>query len=357
MSRAARQRRGAGAGVPSAYTRSPMDTSILGSTQQARLEAISDEARAAVEAAAERLQELSGELRAAYGETVVDANSGTSGDSAQPNAEQLGRARVLLGQLELAGQQFRQMFRTADPGDENAGLDSQPSQAPRDPAVATAILAAQEQERSRLAAELHDGPAQALSNAIFQTEIIGHALGDNTRQAEAELQSLSQMLQRELDRLRAYINALRPPLIEPEGLEDGLRESAGELSSRTGIDVDVRIDAPGVGLDESQRAVALRVAQEALRNVGKHALAKRAWLRTYYADSRGRKDREWVLEVGDDGQGFDVAGMTAQSNRRHFGLRFMRERAQLLGAQLSIDANAAAGTVVRLSISTGGERS
>ena len=65
----------------------------------------------------------------------------------------------------------------------------------------------------------------------------------------------------------------------------------------------------------------------------------------------------WLLEVGDDGRGFDMAATGARSNRRHFGLRFMRERSDLLGARLSIDTRPAAGTVVRLSIDTRGKGS
>ena len=66
--------------------------------------------------------------------------------------------------------------------------------------------------------------------------------------------------------------------------------------------------------------------------------------------------RNWQLEVGDDGRGFDIDGVTAHPNRRHFGLRFMRERADLLGSELSITTSPAAGTVVRLTTDIGGER-
>jgi len=102
--------------------------------------------------------------------------------------------------------------------------------------------------------------------------------------------------------------------------------------------------------------VALRVAQEALRNAGKHAGASRVWLRTSLEPS-GENDSTWLLEIGDDGRGFDVSEAVSQPDRRHFGLRFMRERAQLLGANLSIEAGPAMGTIVRLRISPGGKRS
>jgi two-component system sensor histidine kinase DegS len=224
-----------------------------------------------------------------------------------------------------------------------------------DTRVAMALLAAHEQERSRLAEELHDGPAQALANAIFQAEIIDRAVRDDPASARTEIIALRQMLERELDTLRGYINQLRPSLGEAAGLDDALRDSANAMSQRSGLLVDVRLEAPDDELHEAARTVVLRVAQEALRNISKHAGATRAWVHTFVASTTGI--RRWVLEVGDDGRGFDLESVAANPNRRHFGLRFMRERSDLLGAQLTIQTSPAAGTVVRLTVDPGEERS
>jgi signal transduction histidine kinase len=220
--------------------------------------------------------------------------------------------------------------------------------------LSMAILEAQEQERSRLAEELHDGPAQALANAIFQTEILERAVreGDSTA-ANAELASLREILERELDTLRAYINQLRPSLGEAEGLDDSLRDSAAGVSQRSGIPIEVSIGAPSSLLPEAARIVVLRVAQESLRNIAKHSGASRAWLVTRTKEEPDGSSK-WVLEVGDDGRGFDIDAVSANPNRRHFGLRFMRERAELLGSELSITTIPAGGTVVRLSTDIGG---
>lgn len=235
-------------------------------------------------------------------------------------------------------------------------LTGAPSDAPdSDTRVAMALLAAHEQERSRLAEELHDGPAQALANAIFQAEIIDRALRDDPASARTEIIALRQMLERELDTLRGYINQLRPSLGEAAGLDDALRDSANAMSQRSGLPVDVRLEAPDDQLHEAAQTVVLRVAQEALRNISKHAGATRAWVHTFVASTTG--DRRWVLEVGDDGRGFDLESVAANPNRRHFGLRFMRERSDLLGSQLTIQTSPAAGTVVRLTIDPGEERS
>jgi len=229
-----------------------------------------------------------------------------------------------------------------------------------DPRMAMALLAAHEQERSRLAEELHDGPAQALANAIFQTEIVDRAVRDDPNVARAEIQALRQMLERELDVLRGYINQLRPSLGEAAGLDDALRESANAMSQRTGLPVDLRLEAPDDQLHAAARTVVLRVAQEAMRNIAKHSGATRAWVRTFISgETSGGSfgpDSRWVLEVGDNGRGFDLDTVAANPNRRHFGLRFMRERSELLGSQLSIQSSPSAGTVVRLTIDPGEER-
>jgi len=217
-----------------------------------------------------------------------------------------------------------------------------------DARIAMALLAAHEQERQRLAEELHDGPAQALANAIFQTEILDRAVREDPDAAHAEIQALREMLERELDTLRGYINQLRPSLGEAAGLDDALRDSASALTQQAGIEVDLELNAPGAELHEAARTVALRVALEALRNIAKHSQATHAWIRTSTVERDGAP--RWVLEVGDDGRGFDLESVAAHPDRRHFGLRFMRERSELLGAELTIHTNPAAGTVVRLTI-------
>ena len=100
-------------------------------------------------------------------------------------------------------------------------------------------------------------------------------------------------------------------------------------------------------LSDAQRTVALRVAQEALQNVRKHAAATKVSVATH-----DEQAGEWVLEVRDDGRGFDV-GAVAARGRRNFGLQFMRERAELIGARFDVRSRPEGGTVVRLTIPAG----
>lgn len=250
----------------------------------------------------------------------------------------------------------RQVQDDASPGqDEGSDMAADTTALEADPRLAMALLAAHEQERLRLAEELHDGPAQAFANAIFELQLLERALREEPQTAAAELVMLRELLERELDTLRGYINQLRPSLEEAVGLEDALRDSASLISERTGLPIDIRLDAAGSHLHIAARTVVLRVAQEALRNIAKHAAASRAWLHTR-EETGPNGGQQWVLEVGDDGRGFDYQTVAANPNRRHFGLRFMRERADLLGSNLAIESDHAAGTVVRLTIALGAER-
>jgi two-component system, NarL family, sensor histidine kinase DegS len=219
--------------------------------------------------------------------------------------------------------------------------------------LALTVLEAQERERARLADELHDGPAQALSNLIMQSEIIERHLRSDPEQALAELQRLRQLVRSELDTLRGYIYQLRPPLADSDDLNAALRDAAGRLAETAGVEVEIDLEAPPGALDPAVRSAVLRVAQEALRNVAKHADATHARLRTR-VEENARGQPEWLLEVVDDGRGFDAADLGDQTRRRHFGLRFMRERSELMGARLAIDSNLGGGTTVRLTVNSSG---
>jgi len=210
------------------------------------------------------------------------------------------------------------------------------------------ILEAQEAERARLAEELHDGPAQVLSNAVLQIRVVERALRDDARRALAELDDLRHDLERETERLRDYIRLLRPMQLQPGDLATELTETAGQLRHDTSLSVELDLTAPEADLDAPSLTAALRVALEALRNIRKHARARhvRIVTRVEPADAANQPGW-WILEVHDDGKGFQVEAAENAASR-HFGLRFMRERAQQVGGQLEIVSGAAAGTTVRL---------
>jgi signal transduction histidine kinase len=138
-------------------------------------------------------------------------------------------------------------------------------------------------------------------------------------------------------------------LLEQLGLDGAIRDAAEQLADGTAMRVKVDLDAPADRLDEAQQTVVLRVAQEAMRNIRKHAAAASVRVSTRLA---GDAADAWVLEVRDDGRGFETGGAPPEDGRRRFGLRFMRDRAASVGAELEIRSAPTTGTTVRLTMDT-----
>ncbi|MDQ6796177.1 MAG: sensor histidine kinase [Chloroflexota bacterium] len=253
----------------------------------------------------------------------------------------LGERQAELGRLELAVRSLETTWLFLERGDTSLiGEAAQPGNATD---LQMRIIEAQESERARLAQEVHDGPAQALSNAIFQVEFIERVIGKDPHLAESELHFLRQLLRRELGDVRSFITQLRPPVLDELGLDGAIGAAVEHLRALTGIAITTDITAPSDTLGDTQQTVVLRVVQEALQNVRKHASASTVWV------VARAEDRNWVLEVRDDGRGFD-AGTVGGRGRRNFGLQFMRERAELIGARLDVRSRSDGGTVVRLAI-------
>lgn len=232
---------------------------------------------------------------------------------------------------------------------EAARVRSDPPESPdgaAEASVASRILAAQEAERSRIARDVHDGPAQVLANVIFQTEYIERVIATDPAMAIEETRKLRDQLRRELANVRDIIQQLRPPIHESGGLNAAIEAAAARLRDLTGVTVTTLLDAPADELDDQAATVALRVAQEALQNVRKHANAATVVVST------GVTDDDWTLDVRDDGRGFDI-GEVAARGRQNFGLQFMRERAGLIDARLDVRSRPDGGTVIRLEIPRG----
>jgi two-component system, NarL family, sensor histidine kinase DegS len=257
---------------------------------------------------------------------------------------ELGAHQAELGKLELAERTLERTWLFLERGD--ASLVNEATVPATSGDLEMRIMEAQEAERSRLGQEIHDGPAQALANAIFQVEYIERVMDKDARQAHAELGLLRELLRRELGDVRAFITQLRPATVDELGLDGAIAESVDHLKALAGLTATIDLQAPASGLSSRQRTVVLRVAQEALQNVRKHAGAANVNVATHVDGGK------WVLEVRDDGRGFDVGAMAARG-RRNFGLQFMRERAELIGAELDVRSRPDGGTVVRLVIPTG----
>jgi two-component system sensor histidine kinase DegS len=258
----------------------------------------------------------------------------------------LGRHQQELSKLELSVRSMENAWLFLERGD--ASLISEVSGSGLATDMQMRIVQAQEAERSRLAQEVHDGPAQALSNAIFQVEYIERVLNEDQRMAASELHFLRESLRRELGEVRTFISQLRPPLLDELGLDGSIMDAVESMAALAGATVQTDLTAPTDGLTPTQQTAVLRIVQEALQNVRKHAASSRTVVATRLESSN------WLLEVSDDGRGFEVAAVAARG-RRNFGLQFMRERAELVGAQFEVRSRPGGGTVVSLSIPVGEE--
>ncbi len=255
--------------------------------------------------------------------------------------KEVGIHQTELARFELAHKSLEDTWLFLERGDASLVAEGSPNDRPYD--VDMRIVEAQEAERSRLAQEIHDGPAQALSNAIFQVEYIERVIDQDPRLARTELRFMRELLRRELGDVRTFISQLRPPLLDELGLDGAILDAAETMAALLAATVETDLRAPDELLGAGQQTVVLRVVQEALQNIRKHAKAARTVISTRVDGSR------WMVEVNDDGRGFDV-GAVASRGRRNFGLQFMHERAELIGASLEVSSRPDAGTVVRLAI-------
>jgi two-component system sensor histidine kinase DegS len=255
---------------------------------------------------------------------------------------ELARLQSGLKRIDVAARQLELVLTYLASDDERA---SEPtlSEADLSPAaISLKIIQAQEGERQRLAEAVHDGPAQVLTNAIFQVEYLDRVMDDSPETARAELAFLRTMLREGLDDVRSFITALRPPSVDV-GLKQAISDAAAEFSAKHGIVVEVSVPGIDAKVPADDKAPMLRVVQEALQNVRKHAEASHVAVRSL------EEGGDWVLEIRDDGRGFDVPTV-ALRGRRNFGLQFMRERGELIGARFEVRSRPDGGTVVRLAI-------
>lgn len=215
-----------------------------------------------------------------------------------------------------------------------------------DKSIVAAAIVAQEEERRRIAREMHDGPAQALAGMVFRVEIIQKLMEFDKPRANEELERLKEALRASLNDVRKIIYDLRPLIIEQDGLASALEGHLRSWQDKSGVFARLEWSVPRSGRFSYEVETTLyRLVQEALTNVAKHAEASEVIV------SVGRTPSCYTLLITDDGKGFDVAKQLESSpNKAKFGLSGMRERVQLLGGSMTIDSKTGAGTKVRVEL-------
>ena len=197
-------------------------------------------------------------------------------------------------------------------------------------------LAAQEAERKRIAAELHDEVGQTMTGVLLLLERLSEELPSQERDALLEAQ---EAVRQSLDEVRRIARELRPEMLEHLGLVSALKALGSSFAERTGLELEWRFASDLPALAPEAELVVYRVAQESLTNVARHADAQKVLL----ALERSRESV--VLRVVDDGRGMN--GSPSDGG----GLRGMRERAVVVGAALAVKQAATGGVEVRLQVS------
>jgi two-component system, NarL family, sensor histidine kinase UhpB len=196
-------------------------------------------------------------------------------------------------------------------------------------------LTVQESERQRIARELHDEVGQTLTGVMLQVEGLAATIPDTLRQ---QLDELRETARHGTEEVRRIARQLRPEALEDLGLQSVLAALATAFSEQLRIPIQRRLELD-LALSHEQELVIYRVAQEALTNVARHAEATRVELQLEHDDHRT------VLTVRDDGRGRSPGSLPSTH-----GIRGMRERAMLIGAELTITPAPDHGTQVQLSI-------
>jgi len=197
-------------------------------------------------------------------------------------------------------------------------------------------VAAEEQERRRIARELHDEIGQGLTAALLQLEIATKAAPP---ELAPKLSGAMESVRGSLEEARALASRLRPEVLDDLGLVSALSSLGNRLAEQTGIGIQLDLNSDLPRLHPEDEIVVYRVAQEALTNVLRHAHAGRADVCLETLDGVVR------LSVVDDGVG--LGGSAAGG-----GMRGMRERALLIGAKLEVKSGKTAGVAVRLDVPT-----
>jgi signal transduction histidine kinase len=209
------------------------------------------------------------------------------------------------------------------------------------------LEAAKEEERKRIARELHDEMGQALTAAKINLQILS-GIDDRDARVQRIVDTVG-LVDRMISHVRALSLDLRPPLLDELGVVPAVRGYLEAQANRSGIDIDVDAEEVPSLVPADAAIVAFRVVQESITNVIRHADASRAEVTMRY-------DPGWLdLSIRDNGRGFDVdEAFERASAGHHLGLLGIQERVQALGGEVEILSSAGRGTEVRVRVPLAG---
>ena len=211
-------------------------------------------------------------------------------------------------------------------------------------AYAAHVVAAQEEERKRIAQELHDDAVQSLILLCRRLDLVAKSSGPLPDLAISRLREVRRAAEAIVEGLRDFARALRPPTLDDLGLAASIRRLLTDLADRAGSECSLEVTGVERRLSPDVELALFRIAQESLRNVERHAGA------SHVTVNLGFGPRETTLEVFDDGTGFEPPSSADLAAGGHLGLLGMRERAECLNGSLEIESAPGQGTSTRVSI-------
>jgi two-component system sensor histidine kinase DegS len=203
------------------------------------------------------------------------------------------------------------------------------------------IIQAQEAERQRLSRQMHDGPAQALSNFILQTEIAMRLMDVDNAQAREELNNLKASALSTFQKVRNFIFELRPMMLDDLGLSPTIKRYADTFKEQTGMDVTVTVSGQERRLESYIEVMVFRALQELLGNAARHSQGSAVKVVIDMGESFIR------VTVDDNGKGFSTNNL---SKGNSLGLNLIRDRVEILGGTFEIDSTIGKGSRITLSI-------
>jgi two-component system sensor histidine kinase DegS len=205
-----------------------------------------------------------------------------------------------------------------------------------------AMNSAREDERRRLAREIHDGPAQVLTNAIYAIQIAEQVARRAPDQVAEELSRVRELLKDGVTEIRRFMFDLRPTMLQDHGLSPTLRRYVEDYNRFFAKRIQLTVDEPLPALTPDQELTIFRIVQEALQNVHKHA-----GIEANAAITLAHEETWLHLTIVDTGRGFDPKSVVPRPGTGA-GLPGMRERAKLAGADLTVTSAPGAGTAIEL---------
>lgn len=207
------------------------------------------------------------------------------------------------------------------------------------------VIAAQEEERRRIARELHDETSQSLASLIVGLKAAERALTIDPAQSQQIMSGLRSSVSLTVKEIQNIIYDLRPTLLDDLGLIPALHWYTESRLQEQGVAVNLNINGQPQRLPPELETTLYRVTQEAVTNVIRHARASQVWVDLHFADNAA------AVSVRDNGQGFPVEKFTGNTNgRKGFGLLGIQERATLLGGKMTAQSSTGEGTIIQVSI-------